>query len=61
MARLKIGFFGFGYVASTLTCGIERVKAGEIDLTGIPLENRIPGCNVEEIDVVCGFDVDRRK
>ncbi|MBW6462421.1 MAG: inositol-3-phosphate synthase [DPANN group archaeon] len=61
MVRLKIGFFGFGYVASTLTCGIERVKAGEIDLTGIPLENKIPGCNVEEIEVVCGFDVDKRK
>ncbi|NOQ56172.1 MAG: myo-inositol-1-phosphate synthase [Nanohaloarchaea archaeon] len=61
MARLKIGFFGFGYVAATLTCGIERVKAGEIDLTGVPLENRIPGCNVEEIEVVCGFDVDKKK
>ncbi len=61
MAELKIGFFGFGYVASTFACGLERIKAGEIDLTGIPLENKIQKHKVEDIEVVCGFDVDKRK
>ncbi|MEA2003952.1 MAG: hypothetical protein U9O53_03250 [archaeon] len=61
MAELKIGFFGFGYVASTFACDLEMIKAGEIDLTGIPLENKIPEHKVEDIKVICGFDVDKRK
>ncbi len=61
MSKLKVGFFGTGYVASTFVVGLERIKAKEVDATGVPLANKIPGYNIEDIEVPIAFDIDKKK
>ena len=51
---------GQGYVASTLTTGVERIKKGEIDTTGVPFGDKL-SYDIDDIEFLGAYDVDKEK
>ena len=63
MARIAVGIAGVGNCASSLLQGIEFYRAADPgDRTGVGLmHDDLCGYRPSDIQVVCAFDVDRRK
>ncbi len=57
---MKVMILGQGYVASTLTTGVERIKKGEIDTTGVPFGDKL-SYNIKDIEFLGSYDVDKGK
>jgi myo-inositol-1-phosphate synthase len=57
---IKVAIIGIGNCASALIQGIAVAKAKDKELTGLTYKE-IGGYKPEHIDVVCGFDIDKRK
>jgi myo-inositol-1-phosphate synthase len=64
MGRIPVGIVGVGNCASSLLQGIEFYRAGERDPSEPPIglmHEVIGGYRPTDIEVVCAFDIDRRK
>src|SRR5260370_26696596 len=57
---IKVAIFGVGNCTSSLIQGLSYVKKLGKDAVGVPLPQLGP-YTVQDIDVVCAFDVDARK
>jgi myo-inositol-1-phosphate synthase len=63
MGRIRVGIVGVGNCASSLVQGIwhyRRLAAEGLPAVGLARVD-IGGYGIEDIDIVCAFDIDRRK
>ena len=60
MGKIAIGIVGVGNCASSLLQGIEFYRAGDGAPVGL-MHDDVCGYRPGDIDVVCAFDIDRRK
>ncbi|MCS7386096.1 MAG: myo-inositol-1-phosphate synthase [archaeon GB-1867-005] len=52
---------GQGMVATHLAVGLERIKSGEIEPYGVPLAKYELPYKIEDINLICSYDVDAGK
>ncbi len=57
---MKVLILGQGYVGSTLTTGVERIKNDEIDDTGVPFRDELDR-EIEDIEFLGAYEVDKDK
>ena len=60
MGTIPVGIVGVGNCASSLLQGIEFYRAGDHEPTGL-MHPVLGGARPGDIEIVCAFDVDRRK
>ncbi len=60
MGKIPVGIVGVGNCASSLLQGIEYYRAGDHEPIGL-MHHDLAGYRPGDIEVVCAFDVDRRK
>src|SRR5262249_29034515 len=60
MGKIPVGIVGVGNCASSLLQGIEFYRSGDHEPIGL-MHHVLGGYVPSDIDVVCAFDVDRRK
>jgi myo-inositol-1-phosphate synthase len=60
MGKIPVGIVGVGNCASSLLQGIEFYRAGDHEPIGL-MHRAIGGYGPSDIEVVCAFDIDRRK
>ncbi len=60
MGKIPVGIVGVGNCASSLLQGIEFYRAGDHEPVGL-MHRAIGGYGPSDIEVVCAFDIDRRK
>ncbi len=57
---VRVAILGQGYVGSIFAVGLERIKAGEIEPHGVPLQDELP-YKIKDIEIVASYDVDKNK
>jgi len=57
---ISVGILGCGYVGTTLIVGLEKLKRGEIDYTGVPLGDSLK-YSANDINIKLILDVDKNK
>lgn len=58
---VRIAILGQGLVATHLAVGLERIKSGEIEPIGVPLERFDFEIPIHKLEIVASFDVDPDK
>lgn len=57
---INLGILGCGYVGTTLIVGLEKLKRGQIDYTGVPLGDSLK-YSANDINIKLILDVDKNK
>ncbi len=57
---VKVAVLGAGYVANIFAIGLERIKKGEIEAHGVPLQDELP-VKIKDVEIVSMYDVDKNK
>src|SRR5262245_17407512 len=60
MGKIPVGIVGVGNCASSLLQGIEFYRSGDHEPIGL-MHRSVGGYGPGDIEVVCAFDIDRRK